>query len=119
MGRRRTDDDPRPGRGGALGAALGDGCDVLVDMVAYGEQHARQLTGLADRIGSAVVISSGAVYEDDRGRSFDTQGEPDGAPRYPVPIPETQRTVAPGMQRTGPGRSGWSRICWRRVTPCR
>lgn len=81
---------------GALAAALGDGCDVLVDMVAYGEQHARQLTGLADRVGSAVVISSGAVYEDDRGRSFDTQGEPDGAPRYPVPIPETQRTVAPG-----------------------
>ncbi|MFB7917274.1 NAD-dependent epimerase/dehydratase family protein [Streptomyces sp. NPDC056061] len=81
---------------GALAAALGDGCDVLVDMVAYGGDHARQLTGLADRIGSAVVISSGAVYEDDRGRGFDTQDEPDGAPRYPVPIPETQRTVAPG-----------------------
>ncbi|MEV6164580.1 NAD-dependent epimerase/dehydratase family protein [Streptomyces sp. NPDC052052] len=81
---------------GALAAALGDGCDVLVDMVAYDADHARQLTGLADRIGSAVVISSGAVYEDDRGRSFDTQGEPDGAPRYPVPIPETQRTVPPG-----------------------
>ncbi|WP_392668577.1 NAD-dependent epimerase/dehydratase family protein [Streptomyces sp. LN785] len=80
---------------GALATALGDGCDVLIDMVAYGEQHARQLTGLADRIGSAVVISSGAVYEDDRGRSFDTQGEPDGAPLYPVPIPETQATVAP------------------------
>lgn len=78
---------------GALAAALGDGCDVLVDMVAYGADHARQLTGLADRIGSAVVISSGAVYEDDRGRGFDTQNEPDGAPRYPVPIPETQRTV--------------------------
>jgi nucleoside-diphosphate-sugar epimerase len=80
----------------ALAAALGDGCDVLVDMVAYGQGHARQLRGLADRIGSAVVISSGAVYEDDEGRSFDTQGEPDGFPRYPVPIPETQRTVAPG-----------------------
>ncbi|MFJ5723800.1 NAD-dependent epimerase/dehydratase family protein [Streptomyces sp. NPDC093149] len=81
---------------GALAAALGEGCDVLVDMVAYGGGHARQLTGLADRIGSAVVISSGAVYEDDRGRGFDTQDEPDGSPRYPVPIPETQRTVAAG-----------------------
>ncbi|MFG3140345.1 NAD-dependent epimerase/dehydratase family protein [Streptomyces sp. NPDC048211] len=81
---------------GALAAALSDGCDVLVDMVAYGEQHARQLTALSDRIGSAVVISSGAVYEDDRGRNFDTQGEPDGAPRYPVPVPESQATVAPG-----------------------
>ncbi|MET7617196.1 NAD-dependent epimerase/dehydratase family protein [Streptomyces sp. NPDC005408] len=81
---------------GALAAALGDGCDVLVDMVAYGTGHARQLRGFADRIGSAVVISSGAVYADDQGRSFDTQDEPDGFPRYPVPIPETQVTVAPG-----------------------
>ncbi|OKJ42642.1 NAD-dependent epimerase/dehydratase family protein [Streptomyces sp. CB01580] len=81
---------------GALAAALGDGCDVLVDAVAYGADHARQLTGLADRIGSAVVISSGAVYADERGRGFDTQDEPDGAPRYPVPIPETQCTVPPG-----------------------
>lgn len=81
---------------GTLAAALGDGCDVLVDMVAYGEQHARQLTALTGRIGSAVVVSSGAVYEDGSGRSFDTQGEPDGAPRYPVPIPESQATVAPG-----------------------
>ncbi|WP_406264651.1 NAD-dependent epimerase/dehydratase family protein [Streptomyces sp. NBC_00191] len=80
----------------ALAAALGDGCDVLVDMVAYGSGHARQLKGFADRIGSAVVISSGAVYADDEGRSFDTQGEPGGFPRYPVPIPETQSTVPPG-----------------------
>ncbi|WLQ32449.1 NAD(P)-dependent oxidoreductase [Streptomyces castrisilvae] len=81
---------------GTLAAALGPGCDVLVDMVAYGRQHARQLTGLADRIGSAVVVSSGAVYEDGQGRSFDTLAEPDGSPRYPVPIPESQPTVAPG-----------------------
>ncbi|MYZ34190.1 NAD-dependent epimerase/dehydratase family protein [Streptomyces sp. MnatMP-M17] len=82
--------------GAALAALLGDGADVVVDLVAYGRDHARQLTVLADRIGSAVVISSGAVYEDDQGRGFDTQGEPDGGPRYPVPIPESQRTVAPG-----------------------
>ncbi|WP_406098874.1 NAD-dependent epimerase/dehydratase family protein [Streptomyces sp. NBC_01013] len=81
---------------GALAAALGEGCDVLVDMVAYGEGHARQLRALAGRVGSAVVVSSGAVYEDDRGRSFDTQGEPDGAPHYPVPLLESQATVAPG-----------------------
>ncbi|MFF4248672.1 NAD-dependent epimerase/dehydratase family protein [Streptomyces sp. NPDC001822] len=81
---------------GALEAALGDGCDVLVDMVAFDRRHAAQVAALADRTGSAVVMSSGAVYEDDRGRSFDTQGEPDGFPRCPVPIPETQRTVAAG-----------------------
>ncbi|NGO11776.1 NAD(P)-dependent oxidoreductase [Streptomyces sp. HC44] len=80
----------------ALSAVVGDGCDVLVDMVAYGSEHARQLTGLAGRVGSAVVISSVSVYEDGKGRSFDTQEEPDGFPQYPVPIPETLGTIAPG-----------------------
>ncbi|MEU1228230.1 NAD-dependent epimerase/dehydratase family protein [Streptomyces sp. NPDC005828] len=81
---------------GALASALGEGTDVLVDVVAYDAGHAAQLTGLADRIGSAVVISSGSVYEDEQGRGFDTQDRPDGFPRYPVPIPESLATVAPG-----------------------
>ncbi|MEX0168809.1 NAD-dependent epimerase/dehydratase family protein [Streptomyces sp. LMG1-1-1.1] len=81
---------------GALAAALGDGCDVLVDIVAYDRAHGRQLTGLAGRIGSAVVVSSGAVYEDGKGRSFDTQDRPDGFPAFPVPVAEDWRTVAPG-----------------------
>ncbi|MDP9680475.1 NAD-dependent epimerase/dehydratase family protein [Streptomyces griseoviridis] len=85
----REDDD-------ALAAVVGDGCDVLVDMVAFGPAHARQLTSLAGRIGSAVVLSSVSVYEDDRGRNFDTQSEPDGFPRFPVPLTEEQRTVRPG-----------------------
>lgn len=77
----------------ALAAAVGDGCDVLVDMVAYGPEHARQLTSLGDRVGSAVVVSSVSVYEDGKGRGFDTQQEPGGFPEYPVPITEDQRTV--------------------------
>jgi nucleoside-diphosphate-sugar epimerase len=81
---------------GALAAAVGDGCDVLVDCVAYGEAHARQLIGLSGAIGSAIVVSTVGVYEDGQGRDFDTQGEPDGFPRYPVPISETCPTVAPG-----------------------
>ncbi|MGW1051932.1 NAD-dependent epimerase/dehydratase family protein [Streptomyces sp. NPDC002521] len=80
----------------ALAALVGDGCDLLVDMVAYDAVHARQLTSLAGRIGSAVVISSVAVYDDGAGRNFDTMGTPDGFPTYPVPIPETHPTVAPG-----------------------
>lgn len=80
----------------ALGALIGDGCDLLVDMVAYGARHARQLTGLAGRIGSAVVVSSVSVYEDGKGRGFDTMSEPDGLPQYPVPITEDQVTVPPG-----------------------
>ncbi|MFI9804054.1 NAD-dependent epimerase/dehydratase family protein [Streptomyces sp. NPDC052301] len=85
----------------ALAAVVGDGCDLLVDMVAYDAVHARQLTDLAARVGSAVVVSSVAVYEDDRGRGFDTQGEPDGFPVYPVPVPETQRTTAAGETSYG------------------
>ncbi|MCX5403580.1 NAD(P)H-binding protein [Streptomyces sp. NBC_00335] len=79
---------------GALESALGDGCDVLVDMVAYGEGHARQLLGLGDRIGSAVVISSVNVYADGAGRGFDTQDA--HFPEYPVPIREDQPVIAPG-----------------------
>jgi nucleoside-diphosphate-sugar epimerase len=86
---------------GALAAALGDGADVVLDCVAYDAEHARQLLTLADRIGSAVVISSAAVYQDDRGRNFDTQEEPDGFPRYPEPLPETCGTVAPGPATYG------------------
>jgi len=73
-----------------LAAALGDGCDVLVDTVAYGARHARQLLGLADRIGSAVVVSSAAVYTDHAGRGFGAEGV-----RFPVPITERQPTVTP------------------------
>jgi nucleoside-diphosphate-sugar epimerase len=80
----------------ALSAAVGDGCDVLVDMVAFGAGHARQLVSLAGRVGSAVVISSVSVYEDAKGRNFDTQDQPDGFPEYPVPVTEEQRTVRPG-----------------------
>ncbi|MFF1380412.1 NAD-dependent epimerase/dehydratase family protein [Streptomyces sp. NPDC058308] len=85
----------------ALADALGDGMDLVVDVAAFTTAHARQYATLADRIGSAVVISSGAVYEDERGRSFDTQDQPDGFPRYPLPIPETHRTVAPGDSTYG------------------
>ncbi|MFE1948374.1 NAD-dependent epimerase/dehydratase family protein [Streptomyces massasporeus] len=80
----------------ALGALIGDGCDLVVDMVAYGARHARQLTGLADRIGAAVVVSSVSVYADGKGLGFDTMVEPDGLPQYPVPIAEDQVTVPPG-----------------------
>jgi nucleoside-diphosphate-sugar epimerase len=93
----------------ALATAIGDGCDVVVDMVAYGPEHARQLTALADRIGSAVVVSSVSVYEDDKGRTFDTQAEPDGVPEYPVPLTEDQRTIRPGETSYSTRKAGLER----------
>ncbi|MGW2648429.1 NAD-dependent epimerase/dehydratase family protein [Streptomyces sp. NPDC001393] len=80
----------------ALAAVVGDGCDLVVDVVAYDAAHARQLTSLAGRVGSAVVIPSVSVYDDGTGRNFDTPHEPDGFPAYPVPVPENQPTVPPG-----------------------
>lgn len=94
---------------GALAGVVGDGCDVLVDMVAYGASHARQLGSLAGRVGSAVVISSISVYEDDKGRNFDTQSEPDGFPEYPVPITEGQRTISPGEASYSTGKAALER----------
>ncbi|MFE9438918.1 NAD-dependent epimerase/dehydratase family protein [Streptomyces sp. NPDC006602] len=102
MGADREDD-------AALAAAVGPDCDVLVDMVAYGPQHARQLTALGARVGSAVVVSSVSVYEDDKGRGFDTQQEPDGFPEYPVPITEAQRTVRPGDTSYSTRKAGLER----------
>lgn len=94
----------------ALARALGPGCDVLLDCVAYDADDARQLLGLADRVGSAVVISSAAVYEDAHGRNFDTQEEPDGFPRYPVPLPETCGTVAPGPATYGTRKTAMEQV---------
>src|SRR5690625_1501192 len=72
-----------------LARALGEGADLLVDCIGYDASHAqRVVTGAAD-LGSAVVISSAAVYTDAQGRHLGTETPP----RFPVPIPETGSTV--------------------------
>ncbi|MEU6789098.1 NAD-dependent epimerase/dehydratase family protein [Nonomuraea angiospora] len=55
-----------------------DGHDLVLDTVAFTPHHGAQLAQLAGRVGSLVVISSGAVYK---------------APGLPVPIPESWPTV--------------------------
>jgi nucleoside-diphosphate-sugar epimerase len=79
-----------------LRAALGEGADVLVDIVAMEAEHARQLLTLRDRIGSVIVISTGSVYMDDRGRTLDEATNADEFPVFHGPIRETQATVQPG-----------------------
>jgi nucleoside-diphosphate-sugar epimerase len=81
---------------GRLEAALGDGVDLLVDIVAFTREHGEQLNALAGRVGSAVVISSASVYADADGLTLDEASSVDTFPRFPVPIPETHRTVEPG-----------------------
>jgi nucleoside-diphosphate-sugar epimerase len=77
-----------------LAAAIGDGVDVLVDVIAFTAEDACQLVALAGRVGSVVAISSAGVYEDEAGRSLDTQET--GFPQFPLPVAEGQRTVSPG-----------------------
>ncbi len=79
----------------ALDRALGAGVDVLVDAIAYDDRDAASVLAHHDRVGSAVVISSAAVYADDAGRSLETED----FPNLPDPVDEDQATVAPG--RTG------------------
>jgi nucleoside-diphosphate-sugar epimerase len=87
-----TLDRSRPGE---LSQALGSsGFDVLVDVIPFTAEDAREVTALAGRVGSVVAVSSAAVYADDAGRSLDTQAE--AFPEFPVPITERQRTVEPG-----------------------
>jgi nucleoside-diphosphate-sugar epimerase len=75
----------------ALGRALGDGADVIVDVVCMRPAQARQLASLGDVVGSIVVISSAAVYLDDDGRN--PLGDADARP--PVPMAASQRRVDP------------------------
>lgn len=72
------------------------GVDVLVDVIPFTADDARQLTALAGRVGSIVAISTAAVYEDGAGRSLDTQA--DAFPQFPIPVTERQPTVPPGEQ---------------------
>jgi nucleoside-diphosphate-sugar epimerase len=81
---------------GALLAAIGT-TDLLIDTMAFSGRDADQLVSLAAQYGQLCVISSASVYEDEHGRSLETAGTI-GFPEYPVPIPETQRTVAAGPQ---------------------
>ncbi|MDR1611688.1 MAG: NAD-dependent epimerase/dehydratase family protein [Planctomycetota bacterium] len=79
----------------AFRRALADGADAVVDVIAHDAGHADQLLSLGTNIGALVAVSSAAVYRDAAGRALDGAGA-GGFPDFPVPIPETQRTVEPG-----------------------
>lgn len=80
----------------SLRKVLGSGVDVLLDVVAFEAEHAKQLLSLDDLVRSLIVISSGSVYVDRQGRSLDEATNADEFPDFQGPIPETQATVAPG-----------------------
>jgi len=78
-----------------LEAAIGEGVDVLVDVVAFTRAHGEQLNALAGVVGSVVVISSASVYADENGLTLDEASSIETFPRFPVAIRESNRTVEP------------------------
>jgi nucleoside-diphosphate-sugar epimerase len=74
-----------------LEAAVGDGADLVVDCVCYTAAEASMLLPVLSDVGSAVMISSKAVYVDAAGHHTNS----DVAPRFDGPIRETQPTMAP------------------------
>ena len=72
--------------------AFGSGADLLVDCVCFTADDARRLLPFVSDAGSAVMISSKAVYVDDEGRHSNS----DSAPIFGGPISEAQPTVAAG-----------------------
>jgi nucleoside-diphosphate-sugar epimerase len=76
----------------ALTAAVGDGCDLLVDYVCYTAVQARLLLPPMRNAGSTVMISSKAVYVDEAGNHVNSASPP----RFPGPVTEQQPTMDPG-----------------------
>lgn len=75
-------------------AALGEGCDLLVDVLAMDAAHALQLAELQAGFEALAVISSASVYCDAHGRAFD--GGRGAAPDLPEGVGEDHGCVAPG-----------------------
>ena len=80
---------------GAIGVAIGSGCDLLFDTVAFDETDARQLLAVQHHVGQIIAVSSASVYRDAKGRTLDEARE-NGFPELPERMTEEQPTVEPG-----------------------
>lgn len=84
-----------------LRETMSGGADLLVDCACYTAVDARSLLPFLSDVESAVMISSKAVYVDERGRHVNSESPP----HFPLPIRESQPTVTPadGDYRTAEG----------------
>lgn len=94
-----------------LRTAIGGGTDVLVDVIPYTEQDARQLLSLASAFGSLVAISSASVYRDDAGRTLDEATSAEGPRATRSRSRRISRPSSPGARRTRLARWQWSSSC--------
>ncbi|HZZ48792.1 MAG TPA: NAD-dependent epimerase/dehydratase family protein [Pseudonocardia sp.] len=86
-----------------LSAVLQRGTDVVVDCLCYTAEHARQLLRRRDRFGSAIVLSSKAVYRDERGRHSNS----DDPPRFDGLVGEGQSVLEPDYSGAFDSRDGY------------
>jgi nucleoside-diphosphate-sugar epimerase len=93
----------------ALERALGSGADVLVDFVAFEQDHAEQLLSLRGLVRSLVVLSSAAVYFEAEGARPEPPGA-DSFPRLAVPLSERSPTAPPGPQTYATKKSAIERV---------
>ncbi|WP_197021517.1 NAD(P)-dependent oxidoreductase [Cellulomonas sp. HZM] len=84
----------------ALAGALAGGVDVLVDVVGYDDRDVAALLEQSGQVGSAVVVSSAAVYVDAHGDGFESDEFGD----FPVPVGEDQPVVDPGRGTYATGK---------------
>ncbi|MBK1794032.1 NAD(P)H-binding protein [Devosia sp. WQ 349] len=71
------------------------GADLVVDAIAFGPEHGRQLLAARHDVGRFVVISSASVYCDAQGRSLD-EAQENGFPDLPEAMVESQSVLSPG-----------------------
>jgi nucleoside-diphosphate-sugar epimerase len=77
---------------------VGDGADLLVDLVAYAAEDVRALLPVMSSADCPVLISGRAVYVDDAGRHLNG----DAPPQFSGPIKESTPTLAPAPDGTDP-----------------
>ncbi|GIG22105.1 hypothetical protein Cch01nite_28290 [Cellulomonas chitinilytica] len=77
---------------------VGAGADLLVDAVAFTGSDVRRLLPVLRSVSSTVLISSRAVYVDDRGRHVNGAERPD----FAAPVREDNPTLDPAGDRADP-----------------
>jgi nucleoside-diphosphate-sugar epimerase len=77
--------------------AVAEGCDLMVDTIAYDRCDAERLLSVRHGLGRVIVISSSSVYRDEAGRTLD-EARTNGFPEFELPISESQPTVDPGPE---------------------
>ncbi|GAB3536671.1 hypothetical protein GCM10027403_18160 [Arthrobacter tecti] len=89
----------------AIEGLVGDGADLLVDLLAYRASDVRAVLPLMASVASPVLVSSRAVYVDGLGRHVNS----DEPPRFDVPIVEDAPTLAPANDDVDPfSREGYA-----------